>query len=300
MPRSPPHKPFFSLPTKLGIDFRGNNCYNRRTVALLLGVRPMKPLFFSHFAALTCVLLSVAVYAEQYVVRSDVPMDKVVTFREMPTYSVPDDSVAAMFVGEPISIPMPFTAAKPPEMPITLPEPLTLTPFLPLQDIPPVVERTVASPDVVRGQIGAENLGEILRTPAPLAKGPVAEGTIDPKLIEDLALPDSDPDFLEGLPVSDESVLAKSGQSSGTPPTDPLGYGLLVAALILTTLGLIYMAFIAYENHQRWMHSLTSQNDRYLGGGTFDLGGEDLYGGSVSFSDSFGLSDGFGLAHRSI
>ena len=261
----------------------------------------MKPLYILPFLALAVVLLTVSVLAGQYVVRSDIPLSEVVTFREMPTYAVSHSGIATVSIGEPVVIPIPYTAAKPTEMPIALPEPLVLTPFLPIQDLPPSGgENAAATPDIFRGQVGVENLGEILRTAAPLAKGPVAEGTIDPKLLEGPALSDSELGILGEFSVSDNPGQAPSWKPSGTASADPLGYGVLVAALIFTTLGLIYMAFIAYDNHQRWVRSLTEQNDRYLGGGAFDLSTEDTYGSSVSFSDGFGLTDGFSLARRSI
>jgi len=259
----------------------------------------MKPLFVPIF-----VLLTVTVHADQYVVPSvwysDVPMSERVTLREMPAYFVPNSIVTVVsdtvYVEERIATPVPYTAAKPPEMPMTLPQPLTepLVPFLPIQNRPLPEEATTATTEVVRGQMG-ETVGGILDTPAPVARGPVADGTIDPKLLEPVAS-DLEGDSFAGSPVSSHPVppaTATLGQPSGTQPADPLGYGVLAFAMIITTLGLIYVAFVAYDYRQRWLQSMTMQNNYYIGG-TFDLDTEDTYSGAIP------LSDGFGLRHRSI
>ena len=265
-------------------------------LASRLDVRPMKTLSPPPFVALVVVQLTVVVYASQFEVRSDAPMNEIVTFHGIPTYSVPSGDVTMVSVSEPVLIPAPYTMAKPPETPITLPEQLVLTPFLPIRDRSPVEEKTAVPSGIVRGRENIESLGEILSRPTPLAGGPVADGTIDPKLLDHPALSDSEFDVLGGLLIPDKPSVTPERQS-GTPLADPLVNGVLVAALIFTTLGLIYMAFIAYDYHQRWIHSLTAQNDRYLGSGTFDIG-EDSYGSSISLSDNFGL-EGFGFARRS-
>jgi len=168
---------------------------------------------------------------------------------------------------------------------------------------PPAIE-AITTTDVVRGQLGTmDGLAGILDTPPPLARGPVEANTIDPKLLDDPALSDSDFNILVGPSVPGNPVQPGT---SGTTPTDaPLGNGVLVIATILTTLGLMYMAFMAYEYRQRWMHSMTMHNDRYIGdryisGGSFDMDTEDMYGGSASFSGSLGFSDGFGLKRYSL
>jgi len=79
---------------------------------------------------------------------------------------------------------------------------------------------------------------------------------------------------------------------------DPLGHTVLLIATAITTIGLLYMAFVAYDYRQRWMQSLMMQNDRYLVGGAFDMEKmEDTYG---AYSGSPSFSEGFGLARRSI
>jgi len=260
----------------------------------------MKPLFVFPFVALTVVLLTVAVYADQYVAP---PMSELVTLRQMPNYAVPNSDITTMsgavYAGERMVIPVPYTAEKPPETPITLPEPLVRVPFLPTQDRsppPPITGERAVTMGVYRGQSVLEPLASMLDTPAPFPRGPVEPEIIDSKLIDSSVSSDSDLDALAGLVVSGNPAHTTS---SGTQSTDPLGYGVLVFATIFTTLGLIYMAFIAYDYRQRWMNSITTQNDRYIVG-TFDISTEDMYGGSTSLSDSFGFSDGFGLMRRPI
>ena len=269
-----------------------------------LGVRLMKSLFVPPLVVLAVVLLPVAVLANQYVF-SDKPASEVITFYEMPVYSMPGSAVVSEIVRlgeERLVIPIPHTVKKPSETPIIVPEPLGLVPFLQIQDRVLAEERTAtASTDVVRAQMGVENLRDILGTAPPLPRGPVEEGTIDSKFLAHPDSSNSELNALGGLLTSGNSDQPTSpGQALGMQQSDPLGYGVLVFATIVTTLGLIYMAFVAFDYRQRWMQSLTAQNDRYIVGGTFDTDMEGTYGGSVSFSDNFGFSEGFGLARRSI
>ena len=265
----------------------------------------MKLLFFPSCAVLTIVLLTLAASADQYIILSDVPMSEVVTLREMPSCSISGSVVTAVsdmvYAGEQFAIPMPYAAEKPPEKPIALPEPLVLTPFLPIQNLPSIAEvEEEARAIVIRGQLGMEGLAGILETPPPLARGPVDADTIDPKLIESPAATDSEFDIFGVAIPNNADQKTPSGRSSGAQSADPLGYGVLVFATIVATLGLIYMAFVAFDYRQRWMQSLMMQNDRYIGGEAFDIDTGDMYGGgSVSFSDSLGLSESFGLVRRS-
>ena len=260
----------------------------------------MKPLFFSPFVLLSVfVLLPVAVLAEQDAVRSGAPMIELVTLREMPNYSLPSDTAttvsASVYSGERLVIPMPYTAAKPPEMPIpTQPETFVLGPLLPMQHRSPLTAVEGTAPmDTIRGQTRIEASSGILDTSPPLPRGPAELDTIDSKLTDSLDPVDWDFDHIAGPPGTGGSE-PPSGKNSAE------NYSVLVFATIFTTLGLIYMAFIAYDYHQRWIHSMTSQNDRYIIGGAFEMDTEDLYGSSRSFSESFGISDGIGLARRPI
>ena len=281
----------------MGIDFAKHYCYTGRTLVPCLDVCSMKSLFMPFHAALIVVLLTVATHAEQYVVRSDMPMSERITLRETPSYSAPNSVTTRGYVGEPVSIPVSNMVAKPPETRITAPETFTIVPFLPIQESPPVAE---APTGVMRGQAGVENLEGILSVPPSLARGTVEAGTIEPKLIEGPPGFDLEVDPRVGEVPDPPNRAKTSGQPSGITSADPVGSGVLVFATIITTLGLIYMAFIAYDYRQRWMHSLTAQNDRYIIGGTFDMDMDDVYGGSRSLSDSFGLSEGFGLARRPV
>ena len=262
------------------------------------GARSMKPLFFPIFF----ILLTATVLADQGVVRSGAPKIELVTLREVPNYSMPNEIVSAVSAsvpsGERMVIPMLYTVEKPPEMLMTLPEPLSeplvLAPLLPKQDRspPPPIEEPMAPMDIVRGQARMEDWGALLDIPPPLPGGSVTDGTIDQKIIGSEDVSDWDDDDL--------AVLRGQGtapkQPSGTAPADQVTYGVLMIATIVATFGLIYMVFIAYDYHQRWIHSLTAQNDRYIIGGAYDMDTEDLYGGSRSFSDSYGFSDSFSLS----
>jgi len=277
----------------------------------------MKPLLIP----IIFVLLTAAVLADQGVVRSGSPMIELVTLREVPSYAVlnyavlnytvPNEPVSAVPssvpAGERMFIPMPHTVAKPPQTSITLPEPLSeplvLAPLLPRQDrsAPPPIEEPMAPMEIFRAQARMEGLGEMLNIPPPLPGGSVPDGTIDQKIIDSSDLSDWDDDFLAGFSGQGAAPEPPSGATS-----DPVAYGVLVIATIITTFGFLYMAFVAYDYHQRWIHSLTAQNDRYIIGGAYDIDAEDLYGGSRAYSDGFGcsgnfaLSDGFGLVRRPI
>jgi len=265
----------------------------------------MKPLFASVFAMLT-----VAVYADQYVypqVRySSVPMSETVTIYYdygMPIpYSVSNGIVTNITDTVYVEEPMPYTVAKPADRGIVVPPPLG--PLFPAQEYPPKQEglSKEAATATFRGQINTvDSLGEYLNEPLPPAIGSVEDGSIDPKLTDNGQ--ESESDNPAGLPLSagalppgtQASRNSHPTDSTGTKLADPLGYGVLLTALAITTIGLIYMIFVAIDYHQRWMQSQTTQNDRYLGGVPFDMDMEDAYsGGSAS------LSEGFGLTRRSI
>jgi len=294
----------------------------------------MKSFFSPQFLVLTVVvLLSVVAFADPYVP----PTSDLVVLREMPNYAVQmpfsltplspmqdlsenvrvwldiEDleeilSKPAPFSSSPMAeqsvAPVSYTVAKPPEIPMALPEPLVSAPLLPTQEripsLTPVWEET--SPlGTIRGQAPMERLEDIMNTAVPHPRGLVPDGTIDPGLIDSSDSSDLDPYYYSRLPLPDKSG-GVSGQPSSTAPTDDqLGNGALVLATIMTTLGLVYMAFMAYEYRQRWMLSMTAQNDRYIGGGTFDMDMDNMYGGSTSVSDGFGFSEGgFGLVRRPI
>ena len=253
-------------------------------------VRPMKPLLAS-----VLVLLTAAVYADQYaapplwysdVRYSDVPISEIITIREMPSYSVSNGIVTTVSgIGS-------YTAAKPPEMPPASPQPLSLIPVLPMRNLPQA-EAEPAAAGIVRGQGGEMGLAAAMDTPPPFARGPI-EDALDPKIVG--APPDSGQDdpMGAGEPMPGSANSAKSSaqrQTPGIQSADPLGYGMLVLVTIVTTIGLICMAFAAYEYHQRWVQSVTMHNDRCIGS-TFDMETEDSYGSSLPFSD------GLGLPHR--
>jgi hypothetical protein len=139
-------------------------------------------------------------------------------------------------------------------------------------------------------------LAEILGSPPPLAKGAVQEGAIDSKLLGTMDSPESDLDALAESLGQNKPQTSSAGQ--GTQPTDPLGYMVLLMVTAGTTLGLVLMAFVAYDYRQRWMQSVMVQNDRYLGGGAFDMEKPDDFYGSYGGSPAF--SEGFGLSRRSI
>jgi hypothetical protein len=277
----------------------------------------MKPLFVPIFSLLTIVVLTVVatahLHAASPVRYSTVPMHEVLTIYEMPSYSMSNSIVTTMsdvvyadrvYVDERTAIPVAYTAAKPTEAPITLPRPLApLAPIFPVQTPPQTeaeVMQAISAPTMpihttpaptVRGQARTvDDLGEYLDAPLPIARGSIEAGIIESKLIGSLDSSESETDIFATTPGLSTTQTGSAAQK--TTSTDPLGDAVLLTMMIIVTLVLIYMAFVAYDYHQRLVHSLTTQNNRYLGGGAFDVEMEDLYSNNnpVSFSENFGLS----------
>jgi hypothetical protein len=261
----------------------------------------MRPLFVPIFAVLTAVA-----HADQFfyppVRYFAMPEHEVVTIYEKPSYPSPEIVYVDEYypTSRGVVTSSPHIAAKPTEkenivlrplesLPTpTLPQPIPLAPRLPEQT-------EEQSHEIVRGQITVDKLAGVLDSPPPLAQGAVEEGTIEPKLLGTTDTPELS---AEGLEESVGQGATPTTTTQETKLADPLGYTMLLIATAVTTIGLLYMVFIAYDYRQRWMQSLTMQNDRYLGVGALDMEKtEDTYG---SYSGSSSFSDGLGLSRRSI
>ncbi|MDR3233101.1 MAG: hypothetical protein LBT46_05475 [Planctomycetaceae bacterium] len=133
------------------------------------------------------------------------------------------------------------------------------------------------APVTVRGQVTTafNELDEILKTPPPHAQGPVDSAAVEPKLIEQSAadIPILNAETAAALLPSAEASLKPAAETK----SDQFAYGTLLIATAVTTIGLIYMAFVAYDYRQRWMQSLMTQNDRFTGN-PLDGEWEDIYG----------------------
>ena len=187
---------------------------------------------------------------------------------------------------ETLVTPIPYTADKPTDLSMSVPKPLEpLAPTFPKQD--PAQEEE-ATPMLILGQDRTvDGLKSILDEPPPIPKGLVEEGTIPSALTGGEDADESVSDIWGMDPAQKFGQKDSAGQGT-TSTDDPLGNAALLAMTVIAVLGLAYMAFVAYDYHQRWVQALTVQNDRYLGGG-FELEAEDSYGSSVAFSESFGL-----------
>jgi hypothetical protein len=246
------------------------------------GIRPMKPLFVFVF-----MVSAAAVFADQLSIPrlsalpplQDPPQTEYVQTQP----GTMEDLAAILRTPPPLNRAetVQYTTKKPAETAVSLPSPLA--PRLPNQNS----SLTREGAGTVRGQTRTvdESSGLLSIPPSP-AQGAVAEGTIDPKLIGNTDL--SDPNT-ESSATDSASNVPRAGVAGAGTMSDPLGYGMLFAIAIITTMGLAWMAFVAYDYRQRWIQSLTVQNDRYLGGGMFDTEMEDAYSTSVSFSEGFGL-----------
>ena len=248
----------------------------------------MKSLSIPIFAVLT-----VVTQADSYIfppVRySTVPMQEMVTIHELPSYPMPSDLIATVsdpiYVDERIVTPVPHGVGKPTEKPIAVPLSLEpLAPVFPKQDFLQTEEETTFT---FRGQVrSVDEIKSILDSPPLVAGGAVEAGIINQELTGGSDTEDSELD--SSLLSAAQKMTQTNLPGHGTGSADPLGHGVLLFATVITTMGLVYMAFVAYDYRQRWLHSMTTQNDRYLGG-AFDMEMEDGYGSSVSFSDGFGL-----------
>ena len=150
--------------------------------------------------------------------------------------------------------------------------------------------------DIYRGQVRPlDGAAGILDSRPPVAQGPVPDGTFDQNLI-------NEPDPLEGLEAPFASGGSQGSGQSGSSTlggiTDPVGNGLLLLVTAVTTIGLVWMIFVAYDYRQRWMQTLMGQNDRYFGSG-FEMEWDSPYSGGT-YSGSVPLYEGYGLSHRSI
>ena len=239
----------------------------------------MKSLFVPIFA-----LLTIVAHADQYAV-----------FPASPSLApLPPLSFGQAPHQKEITASVPYTVERPTETTNVVPLPLSqLGPTFPRQDFPRVDER----PETIRGQVRAmSEIGMILDSPPPVARGSVEEGAINPSLIAPAVPSDTELDGIFGRETQNSAQT--NSATPGTKPTDPVGYGALLVVTVITSFGLVLMAFVAYDYRQRWVQSVTVQNDRYIVG-AFDMEWEGTYGGAYS-SSSVPLYEGYGLAHRSI
>ena len=237
----------------------------------------MKSLFFPFF-----VVLSVVAQADSYLFPpmhySALPIREMVTIYEVPSHPVVH-SITPL-------TPLPHVTEKPTEKAIAVPLPLkSLAPIFPKQDFPQAEDEESVT---LRGQArSVDEIKDILDSPPSVARGAFEAETISPELIGDSDTEDSE--LASIFPHAAQKPIQNNASGQGTGATDPLGHAVLLFSTVITTMGLVYMAFVAYDYRQRWLHSMTTQNDRYLGGGAFDMEVEDGYGSSVSLSDGFGL-----------
>ncbi|MDR0522210.1 MAG: hypothetical protein LBH00_10205 [Planctomycetaceae bacterium] len=245
----------------------------------------MRPVFAVFLAV---VILDTAVFADEEILSSvrysDIPMSEAVADYGTPAvteYRIIPPPAAERSVE-------PYTVSKPPL--VTLPEITPETPSVPVlpKKNPPL------PPETIRAQSPPVNeLEEILKTPLPHAKGVIEAGMIEPKLVENPVLAESNGDFFtsSSVPNNVPAPLPPAQTAAETKP-DPLMHGVLLVSTVITTIALIYMVFVAYDYRQRWVQSLTAQNDRYLGGAFDAEFGERYGGGTLPHTDNY-----LGLSH---
>ena len=226
---------------------------------------PMKSLFAPHFIAVTFSVLAGVVQAEQF--------SAPVQMRMQPLTPL-------LYTAELYRVPAPaHKVDKPTERAVTVPAPLvirSLAPTFPNQDrrASHDSERGAA----IRGQSRTlDEVSAILDQPPPVARGAVDADAVDPKLLDNINSSELQDILLPADPASHTKPdVAEPGSASASLGTDPLGNAVLLFVMSVTTIALVWMIFVAYDYRQRWMQSLTAQNDRYLGGG-YDMEMEDAY-----------------------
>ena len=238
----------------------------------------MKSLFVPIF-----VLLTVTVYADQCCSPSSLAPLTLITFGQDP----PQAEIVA---------PVSHTVERVTEATLFFPPPERFGPFLPKQDTPLAEE----VPTTVRGQSRSPSeIAGIMDMPLPVARGPVEAEMINQNLLEPVDSVDADFDNLHIVGERTQNSTQTNSATARTAQTDPVGYGVLIFVTVITSFGLVLMAYLAYDYRQRWMQSMTMQNDRYLGGVAFDMEWDGIYGGGA-YSGSVPLYEGYGMAHRSI
>jgi hypothetical protein len=152
--------------------------------------------------------------------------------------------------------------------------------------MPPPKTRLKAEEPIVRGQAvpTMNEIDEILKTPPPHVQGTVDVTAMEPKLVEQADVLPLVPETAEALLPSAAGTIsvAPAVSPQATAPANGLqgnqfAYGTLLLATAVTTIGLVYMAFVAYDYRQRWMQTLLTQNERFSLS-SLDSDFDDMYG----------------------
>jgi hypothetical protein len=161
-----------------------------------------------------------------------------------------------------------------PEITFPLPEESERTTALkpPLPYEPNMEQKQVLSaPATIRGQSsGFAKIENVLSDePLPSPKGSADASAIDPKLYENTAgnkesLEENNPSTstAENDSTAVIKAMAESSEHRNKKQTNGVN-GILLLATIVSVAMLIYAIVIAFDYHQRWIQSLTAQNNRF-------------------------------------
>ena len=147
------------------------------------------------------------------------------------------------------------------------------------------------------GQSGYRNpTEEALAEPPGYPEGPVDMNEIDPKLVDPAVIIPPPIDLIDGVSHKNPMKPAPSKTVAGK---DQWVSGALLLTTIIATMVACYAIILAFEFRQRWMQTVTEQNNRFsmpFDGGTLSgsvyLDDLDAYGGSSLYGSS---SEGAGL-----
>jgi hypothetical protein len=134
-------------------------------------------------------------------------------------------------------------------------------------------------PTTILGQSLGQSSGnaraveEALSEPAPYPQGLADASMIDPKLVYD-DNPAASSEMTEKINISPTATgtnppIVATDKTERVKPKSEKGVnginGILLLATIVSMMMLIYTVVIAFDYHQRWMQSLTAQNNRFSG-----------------------------------
>ncbi|MDR2115302.1 MAG: hypothetical protein LBP87_02865 [Planctomycetaceae bacterium] len=154
----------------------------------------------------------------------------------------------------------------------------------------------------------ASEVDKALNEPLPFPKGQVDASAIDPKLYENTAESTAEnkemPDTNESTSATENNStviskeISEKNKSKNEKQANGIN-GILLLVTIVSVAMLIYAIVIAFDYHQRWIQSLTTQNNRFSGLSDSVFSGDEM---DADFSGNIPLYHGnsnipTGLSH---
>ncbi|MDR0335474.1 MAG: hypothetical protein LBI18_00105 [Planctomycetaceae bacterium] len=159
-----------------------------------------------------------------------------------------------------------------------------LKPPQPLPDKPNVEPQVPPMTPIILGQSSstANNVEQELAEPLPTPRGLVDTSAIDPRLFGNTAenqeiseKNNPSTSTTENNSTTNSKNSSEENQTQNGKQTNRVN-GILLLATIISIAMLIYAVVIAFDYHQRWIQSLTAQNNRFSGSSDSGFVGDDL------------------------